>query len=238
MATSYNGWTANKTPSAIGIKDFPWTTGAGVKGGAVWNIFNDFCEWFDKNIEPIRRDWSWDFSFRKFTGGTKYSCHASGTAIDLNAPKHPYGTKATKSFSNKQISAIRKKLAEYNGVVKWLDSTDPMHFEIAGTTSQVEAVAKAIKAGSVVSSTVGAVPAFPLPDGYYFGPRVPEDNAKSVSGYFSYRDDLRKWQKQVGITADGYYGNDTRNAAIALQTKSKLVVDGLIGPDTWSAAWN
>ncbi len=89
-----------------------------------------------------------------------------------------------------------------------------------------------------------AAPPFPLPQGAYFGPK--EGPATSVSGYFSHRDDLKRWQTQMikrgwnlgKAGADGLYGSDTAKVAHDFQTEKHLHVDALIGPDTWAAAWN
>lgn len=83
-------------------------------------------------------------------------------------------------------------------------------------------------------------PAFPLPSGWYFGPRSGPDY--SVSGYYSYRSDLRRWQQRMrdrgwNISADGLYGPQTKNVATAFQREKGLLVDGLIGAETWRAAW-
>ena len=83
-------------------------------------------------------------------------------------------------------------------------------------------------------------PAFPLPGGSYFGPR--SGPAQSVSGYYSHRDDLRRWQQRMAdrgwsIGADGLYGDETANVARKFQSEKGIGVDGLIGPETWAAAW-
>lgn len=85
-------------------------------------------------------------------------------------------------------------------------------------------------------------PAFPLPAGSYFGPK--EGPAQSVSGYFSHRADLKAWQARMVARgwvldggADGLYGPATREVSLAFQREKGLVVDGLIGPATWGAAW-
>lgn len=85
-----------------------------------------------------------------------------------------------------------------------------------------------------------AAPAFPLPDGWYFGPR--EGPVESVSGYYSYGDDLRRWQQRMAergwtIDPDGLYGPQTAGVARAFQEEKGLTVDSLIGPETWGAAW-
>lgn len=88
-------------------------------------------------------------------------------------------------------------------------------------------------------------PAFPLAKNEYFGPRYPLSNKKSVSGYYSHREDLRRWQKQMEnrgwdfsrYGTDGLYGDETAENARAFQREKGLKVDGLIGPDTWREAW-
>lgn len=82
--------------------------------------------------------------------------------------------------------------------------------------------------------------AFPLPSGYYFGPQ--DGPVESVSGFYSYREDLQVWQQQMKnrgwfIDPDGLYGQATRDVAAAFQEEKGLYVDGLIGPDTWNLAW-
>ena len=37
--------------------------------------------------------------------------------------------------------------------------------------------------------------------------------------------------------ADGLYGPETARVARGFQSEKGLAVDGLIGPDTWDAAW-
>lgn len=95
------------------------------------------------------------------------------------------------------------------------------------------------------NTSAQAAPAFPLKPGQYFGPKLPLSNAKSVSGYYSHREDLRAWQSRMisrgwsfgKYGADGYYGDATAKVAREFQAEKHLSVDGLIGNDTWSAAW-
>jgi hypothetical protein len=89
----------------------------------------------------------------------------------------------------------------------------------------------------------GSAPPFPLPAGYYYGPA--DGPTESVSGFYPPyggphgADGLRQWQAQVGgIAADGFYGDETEGAAYSVQTAAAITVDGLIGPDTWAAAWD
>ena len=83
-------------------------------------------------------------------------------------------------------------------------------------------------------------PKFPLPKGYYFGPK--SGPKSSVSGYYSHRSDLKRWQQRMkdrgwSITPDGLYGPRTATVARKFQAEKKLAVDSLIGKRTWDAAW-
>lgn len=92
-----------------------------------------------------------------------------------------------------------------------------------------------------VPATANRAPAFPLPDGWYFGPR--SGPRQSVSGYAGRRAELMMFQRQLkvrgwSITVDGFYGDKTATIVKAFQKDKKLSVDGKIGPATWAAAWN
>lgn len=83
-------------------------------------------------------------------------------------------------------------------------------------------------------------PAYPLPAGWYFGPK--SGPTESVSGYYGHQADLTVWQARMAqrgwsIAADGLYGPETESIARAFQAEKGLTVDGLIGPATWAAAW-
>ncbi|NYT96330.1 peptidoglycan-binding protein [Salinispora sp. H7-4] len=99
--------------------------------------------------------------------------------------------------------------------------------------------------------------AFPLPSGYYFGPRSGGD--RSVSGYyrrkFGDRTDrhwLGVWTTQLvrrgwpagkgkrylrTAGADGLYGPEYRELIKAFQADQGLTRDGLLGRKTWDAAY-
>jgi len=88
--------------------------------------------------------------------------------------------------------------------------------------------------------TTPTAPKFPLPRGYYFGPR--SGSVRSVSGYFSHREDLRLYQQRMHdrgwpIKVDGLYGDETGDITEAFQKEKGLKVDRKIGPETWAAAW-
>lgn len=89
-------------------------------------------------------------------------------------------------------------------------------------------------------TTTSKAPAFPLPPGSYFGPK--SGPAASVSGYYSHRADLKRWQEQMkkrgwSLDADGLYGPTTAKVARQFQKERGLPVDSLIGAATWRAAF-
>lgn len=92
------------------------------------------------------------------------------------------------------------------------------------------------------SPPAGKAPPFPLPVGHYFGPATGPD--ESHSGYYSDQDrmDLAHWQDRMDergwtIAIDGLYGPETDTVATQFQQEKGLDVDGLIGSETWAAAW-
>ncbi len=93
---------------------------------------------------PVLDDWS--YADRKVTDSTtSISNHASATAWDLNALKHPRGVKGT--YTAAKTAAVRKILADIKDdaghlVFRWGNDyvnspIDSMHFEINVTRAQV-----------------------------------------------------------------------------------------------------
>ena len=50
-------------------------------------------------------------------------------------------------------------------------------------------------------------------------------------------DELKEWQKVVGITADGWYGNGSKNKVLELQKEFGLKEDGILGKITWDTSF-
>ena len=48
---------------------------------------------------------------------------------------------------------------------------------------------------------------------------------------------LKDWQKQVGLTADGWFGNGSKRKVIELQQEFGLVQDGVLGKKTWDISF-
>ena len=132
---SSNGWPASNDRKEIGIKSYE-VPGAKTKlacaeGAAPLLI--GFAAEFHKLIEPIDEGTldDWGYCFRMVRGTTdKLSNHSSGTAIDLNAPKHALGKVGT--FPAEKVPMIRALATKYG--LKWggdyVTRKDEMHFEL------------------------------------------------------------------------------------------------------------
>jgi hypothetical protein len=133
--TSYNGWPASKDQAAIGVKPYP-VKGTTLKircAPGAGELLAAFAAEFNELIEPIDGGTfdDWAYAYRNVRGTTdKLSCHSSGSAIDLNATKHPLGKSGTFPLQKvPMIQALAKKYGltwggDYRG------RKDEMHFEV------------------------------------------------------------------------------------------------------------
>lgn len=232
VATSQNGWRANDR-SLIASYSIP-NDRIAVRKGDVATILVYVAKRFHSEVERLVKPGNWGYAERPIRGSsTTLSNHASGTAIDLNAPRHPLGKRGT--FSKKQVRAIKRILADCGGVVRWggsyVSRADEMHFEINAGTARVRQVAQAIRAGKKPGPSGGA-------------------SASGGSGTkwktVKHGDLLKKgtqgapvkeWQqKALGYTgkkADGYFGDGTEADTKKIQRKYNVEADGKVGKDTW-----
>jgi hypothetical protein len=142
---SHNGWKASKDPAEIDIKSY-LVPGTKVKlrcASACAPLLIGFAAEFHKLIEPIDEGAldDWGYAFRPIRGQTeKLSNHSSGTAIDLNAPKHALGVIGT--FPPEKVPMIRALSKKYG--LKWggdyQNRKDEMHWEIDLTPEKASAL--------------------------------------------------------------------------------------------------
>lgn len=143
--TSYNGWPANSDPSAINVEQNLWFPG-GVKVGDVETVFRYVATQFNSRVEPIVSGWCWGYTYKQNVNNpSQLSCHASGTALDINAPDHPNGSGGT--FTSAQRGQIYAILDEVQGAVDWLEGYDEMHFEICVSAATLSKVAASLPDG-------------------------------------------------------------------------------------------
>jgi hypothetical protein len=148
VATSQNGWPVDEAGTlqdrtAVAGVTFP----NGIRSGDVYTVLAYVAEAFHRTVEPLVPGTCWGWYVKTISGSTQTSNHASGTAIDLNAPAHPLGVPGT--FSPAQVTAIRKIVDYCGGVVRWggdyTSRKDEMHFEINKDGPAVAALAAKIK---------------------------------------------------------------------------------------------
>jgi replication initiation and membrane attachment protein DnaB len=141
--TSPNGWPASEDRKALGIETFtvPGTKIRFACAKSVAPILVSFAKDFDELVEPIDEGQldDWGYAFRQTRGSDRIlSNHASGTAIDLNAIKHPLGKSNT--FNKDQRNTINLLITKYG--LTWGGNykrrKDDMHFEIALDQNEVK----------------------------------------------------------------------------------------------------
>ena len=150
MSTSQNGWPVlSETSPYLVIWTIPTKAGPvhiRLRNGSAGFILAHFLLWFADKIEPlvggVLDDWGW--APRPIRGSTEISNHASGTAADANATKHPLGKVGT--FTRIQAARIRLRLRLYSAAIRWggdyHERKDEMHFEINVGLSAAERVAR------------------------------------------------------------------------------------------------
>jgi hypothetical protein len=173
-----------------------------------------------ETVEPLRWPGNWGYAERLVRGSAKtISDHASGTAIDLNAPLHPLGVPVAKTFTPQQIKAIRAILEFCEGTVGWggdyRSRPDGMHLYIQGSAAAVKRVADKIRTASArlaksASLRLGSM-----------GTSVSE--LQRV---------LNAWYPDLQLAVDGDFGPATEAAVREFQRRSGLATDGIAGPVT------
>lgn len=101
--------------------------------------------------------WCWGYANRSIAGTRTASNHSWGLAVDLNAPKNPYGPKLVTDMPAWMVDLWRSRGFRWGG--DYTGRKDAMHFEFMGTPEAARNVATLITA----PSTAPVLP--PLPGG-------------------------------------------------------------------------
>lgn len=151
MPNSQNGWpvvprsSVDERPLIRDVK-----VPNGVLAGDVAVIFRWLAEQYDRRVEKLRPGWCWGWFVKNIEGSRTISNHASGTAVDLNAPDNPMGQGTTrKSMTSAQIAECHKLEDESDDVLRWggdyVSRQDPMHWEVVGSRAAVKKLADKIR---------------------------------------------------------------------------------------------
>jgi len=148
---SQNGWPVDPPRSARTIPgtNVRLTVADGPAGDVLMHVLGQVqgrVEDISRNSDRGEAD-DWGYANRPVRGSTATSNHASATAVDINATRHPLGKSGT--FTPQQVDEIHRILGETDGVVRWggdyTGRKDEMHFEINGTQEQVARVAERLR---------------------------------------------------------------------------------------------
>jgi hypothetical protein len=149
---SHNGWPASKNRAEIGVKSFvvPDTEVKLACAESVAPLLINFAREFHHRVEIIDKGTpdDWGYAFRTIRGSDVHvSNHASGTAIDINATKHPLGKRGT--FTKRQEKVIRELCTKYG--LRWGGDyqvrADEMHFEVVLNPEKSENLIKSLRDG-------------------------------------------------------------------------------------------
>jgi hypothetical protein len=133
ITESQNGWPASPNAREIDIISVPVQLKAGIKTiqvtRAAGAALAEIVRWWDENIEPVTSLGS--YNYRPIRGyKATISNLGSGTAVDINAEKHPLGAVGTVPAD--KIPLIREKASSLG--LRWggdyRNRKDEMHFEI------------------------------------------------------------------------------------------------------------
>lgn len=140
MAKSQNGWQVQ--PNTANLWPNPYV--GGILAGPVWVVLSWFVRQFNELVEPVQRAQSGCYNRRRIAGSTKWSNHASATAVDLNWNKHPAGRRGT--FTAAQTAVLLELVEDAGGIIRWGRLyEDEMHFEIAPKVTRLQVERLAVK---------------------------------------------------------------------------------------------
>lgn len=262
MSKSYNGCPASPTKSTIDVKadwgivwksrKMIWPGGVG-QNQDLRDCFQYYVEQFYKRVEnPVSTEYNkagnWGYTYRaNVNNPSSLSCHASGTAIDINAVRHPNGSRNT--FTSAQYKEIGRILDELEGVLivgvpglktpagrvgGWTAASKPdeMHIEARSYDRAAwKRVANKIrpKLSYTIISTAPAAPAKPAPS--------TQSKSGQVTAAGVTVKEVQTLLNKTGakLVVDGIYGALTTEAVRNFQLKHALRVDGIVGPETIKA---
>ena len=179
------------------------------------------------------------YNCRPITGGTKYSLHAYGIAVDINWQQNPYGKRLVTNMPMAMIAAI-ESIRTVGGLQVWrwggryAGNKDAMHFEVVVTPAQL---ARGLNLKSL--AVVGTPVAFHKG---WIEPGSPASEIRLVEALINEgRAEHQPGKKLIAV--NGLYDNETKAAVAEFQRdwnddfkpKVRLAVTGAVDPETMKA---
>lgn len=157
---SENGWRMVNRDDCALIQGLAFMDTAPVRKGYAFEALSAWAHWYDANVpgEIVSPTWGWSA-----TNDVGNSNHLSGTALDINATQYPWGGSTMAQRYPDRVAAIRRGLAEFEGIIFWgadWDRKDEMHFQLNGGTASgdgasarlIDFVQRRIKDGKLIGS--------------------------------------------------------------------------------------
>ncbi|RVW02999.1 M15 family metallopeptidase [Rhodococcus xishaensis] len=123
---SENGWRMVDRDMCVVANVLPYTNTAPVRVGDAATILNAWLLWYHHNVELLSSPvWGWSA-----TNDVRTSNHLSGTALDINAPRYPWGLRTMPAA---RIAKVREGLRLFEGSIFWgrdWNRPDEMHYQI------------------------------------------------------------------------------------------------------------
>lgn len=230
MATSQNGYPASANRAAIGVKTFQVPGRPDVKvplRGDIAALILEFMRWWNAVVEPLMVPGCWGYAYRDIRGSSRLSNHASGTAGDVNAPKHPLGKVGTVPVGMRAAISTKARTLGLRWGGDYTGRKDEMHVEVVVPLARALELVRALQ-----TPAPGPAPTPPpAPSGR---PTVRQGSTGQAVR------DLQAHLKRVypayarHLTVDGAFGPKTKAAVIEFQRRTGLAADGIVGPQTWA----
>ncbi|HEX5725007.1 MAG TPA: peptidoglycan-binding protein [Longimicrobiaceae bacterium] len=183
---------------------------------------------FQAHRYHVRQGDTGAYNCRRITGGTGFSLHAYGIAIDVNWNSNPFRERLVTDMPPEMIQDVYR-IRTFQDLPVWRwggdwdknpatehTSYDAMHFEVVASPQEL--------ASGIAWSTVAQPPRDRArPDTW---PTLhPGDRGPTVVTL----------QQLLSLPADGVFGNGTAAAVRAYQQSHGLTADGIVGLASWTA---
>lgn len=233
---SQNGFSAND-PHVVSSRLIPGTTvRVTVRNGPAGDLLLAAAARWDREVEDIDNGRGalddWGYAERNVRGSaTVLSNHASGTAIDLNATKHPLGQDPRVSFTAEQRATIRRICTDARGALRWggdyAGRPDGMHLEVVADEQRCAWVLEQLHAATPAAGPESL-------------PHLQQGASGAAVASLQRWLNAHPWTPALPVlTVDGRYGPATRAVVRAAQQQCGIGDgDGTnIGPKTSTAFW-